>query len=1060
MLNAKRDAHHAPIGRGRMTRVLAATLATSLLCTLITYPAASAKDLSGEGTGAQPSVSPQQARASERVRANEADRVREMRQQGLPPTGSALSRLNKNGKLSATFLIDAHRNQFAKGKARNLAAERDIVRLTVLVTKPGVPASGPLTADDVVARRDITRRVPGDGLATFKVRIPKKFAKKALAKPALLERLSISIQHFKDLDARGSGFELVQANRLHADSLARPPRRAPKRVLQQMTGTKFFRFKTPVVVKARKQNRASTTYTEPKNGWNHLYIKGNNDDFNAGYDPGEGSWMNAGYTVAVDNGCGGAKNSCYSLLFHNDNGDQYASTTEIQKATYPVGLNITNNTPYNIALTYAPLSCTAGIATPPLPSDDPAQLAAGATYQDINFTSIDSKWSAVGSEKVGQIVANAAKAAVGTAWRTFWGTQKQKWAYSEDPKNSKGVVRSTTSNAIVGISAGYKFISSFLRAWLHDKCSNSGISSLWTVNATPLSVDEEKLATGSPQTWNYNGLRTKTVTNPDTGQAPVVTKNQPVGVGGVPVPPSWKAPTREYIDAHIGLTSQATWRWAGGNPDNAPNPDADSNDGNQSGTTGYQGGLIQTVDPATGTVYINFLGTDSAEFGPNPVGTVGDRLAAMRASAEPGGETNPGGVNLACYPGTWNLTTPWSEVGAGTYSNAELKSIVVDSSPSITAAAGVGFHVSFQVYDQDGVELYSPDLLPPNNIDTPPDLDDTPSAPGIDALPIFIPVVQKEPAAALLTREDLKRLVYADGTPFNGEPAHYGCTFVGITSIPQGQSFAQVASGGAGRNNNQQWQSIPYAVTTAKVGEPIMITAPQILNQPAESAVTSEAEVIATTGEWKNVSKMAFGWFDCGMDSTCSAPVGRRMGTNTLQVVPGADPNTDFAPGDYVTFEVQVESYTGEFDRYRTKPFQINGPGAALDAPRLQFEGDSGHTSIVIQQAASSGANEYILRYWTTTASCARANSANPNACTWTQVPIGQIWYPSGSVKVELDDKATSTVTRDANSAIRATVESKYQSKLGVNAQPVTYTSPVYIGYTATKPQYVMAPVF
>jgi hypothetical protein len=386
----------------------------------------------------------------------------------------------------------------------------------------------------------------------------------------------------------------------------------------------------------------------------------------------------------------------------------------------------------------------------------------------------------------------------------------------------------------------------------------------------------------------------------------------------------------------------------------------------------------------------------------------------------------------------------------------DLRSIVVDSSPSISAAAGVGFRVSFQAYDDNWEELFAPEFLPGAT--------DTPGL-GINAIPVFAPVVSKAPVSGSVSKGELARLVYADGTPYQGVARKFGCTFVGITSIPQGQSFNTAVSGGGGRNANQQWQSVPYMVTAEDhTGVPVMVEAPTVLNTPPDNEPTSSVELVASTGQWKNVHSMQYSWLDCGPDKYCHAPIERAKGSNKVQVGIGAIPDSEFATGDYMAFQVIVQSATGGINAYRTTPQLINGPPAPVGSPYVIFtEGGTGYASFSAQQSPSVE-NEYIFRYETTDYECAA--KGDPSLCTWQDRGVNQHVLPEGGGVVTVTNQANSRLVRDTQgagglgrvNAVRVSIEAKARSQSGAVTSK-TYYSPVYLGYSAPT-SYNQTPIF
>lgn len=1025
------------VQRGSIRRLIAGVVALAVMIGLVTLPGQSSASAAGaaqaarqatppvEGSGAASTPSPRS-----RLDLLSKDRASSPKRVGLPVVPTRLSQV-RNGKLYLGLLTHPHRSLERKRKADRHASSRpDVLKIEVLVAKPGVQATvGGLVASEVMWRKTFTRTISREGLLIHKVNLPQRIMKAIKRKPAALRRVVVNLQHQKDIVPSTAEYDALLGTRLTGAELARNTRKAGPVVGGRILQRSFIPFAKPVKVSDLSKQRASATYTAA-DSWNS-----SNADFDIAAKT---------YQIAVKNGCGGTSSACDDL------------SNSQEDAVDPKGIVIMNNTPFMMGLTYSPLSCVAGNSTPALPSDEPTPLAPNAVYIDYNFAPIDSKYSAADAENVTTMLADASKAAIDAGWKALWATNAQKgsWLYSPDPKNPKAVNRSTANMVILMATSGIKFISTLLKHWLSNTCENKKISDLWTVSATPLAVDENAYANGNPRLWNYNGTRTQTVSNPGSGAADVVTQNVPVGVGGVPVPEAWGKPQRSYVDSHIGLTSQATWRWAGGNPDNAPNPNTDDPSSDQNGGAAFQGGIVQTVYPGSATLYLSFLGSDSAEFGPNPVGTVGERIPGMRTAAEDGGTTNPGGTDITCYPGQWNLTTPWSAAGPGTFSNMDLRSVVVDSSPNITAAAGVGYQVSFHAYDDNWNELYSPDFLPGKS--------NTPGL-GINALPVFVPVVKDDPVSGSVSKAQLQKMVYLDGTPYGGIPTKFGCTFTGITSIPQGQSFNTAVSGGGGRNANQQWQSVPYVTTASRFGDPVLVVTPKILNAPTGDSATSAVEILGSTGEWKNVSSLTYGWVDCRQDSSCLQTGSRRMGTNKLTLDPKAAPG-DFATGDYFTFEVTAVSPEGISKTFRTPVERINGPAAAVETPALQFDEGHAYTSLRTNQGA--GENEYIFTYWTTDYAC--GTSVNPDTCTWTSKGVHQVSYPPGAGNVQLTDYATAKLSTNANTpqenygrytALRVTVEARHRGSDGA-VTSVTHTSPVYLGYNASVPGSPVEPRF
>lgn len=666
-----------------------------------------------------------------------------------------------------------------------------------------------------------------------------------------------------------------------------------------------------------------------------------------------------------------------------------------------LGLTIKNNTPFELALDYKPLSCVWATATPSDSNGSTTRLQPGGEYIDAGFLPINnSDFNSVDQDLFYDSVETLTENMAKTWISVYNGAQKSPADFIYSPgkqKTSDGgvldeaiagqtqapeIVRLSNSSIVIdGLELVAESLAQvFLVPWNKASCHSYGTGQLWSVGATvvgfPQNLPSDQI---NPQDWNSNG---EAVRIPGKGLVPV-------GVNNLPVPKAWGPPTDAYMKAHFGLQTSAIWNWNLGRPNNGPVAGANSPD--QAGRVTYQGGLVQTIDRQTGTLNISFLGNDYIDYGPVPTGLGNGIGSAMRADVRPGGVTNEGGIDLTCHPGRWNLVTPWTEAGQGKGSaqaaNIDMREITLQN-VGLQGALKNGYNVNFVAYDANWNRLLSPGF-------------DSAPAPG--ATSQFLNATL-DSVSASITAADMKIMQREDGTP--AQPVYYGCEFVGEAQIPPGAVFEGNLMKSATGEANLHWTSIPYVVIGEVHGGPESVVTPTIWSNPSVMPPnTSSTSVTYTggTGVWNRAHTLEYFWMDCGPDPACTTGI-RTPDNNSFvfgnQLTPPQPKTTldeasgrytgDWTPGNYFTFVVVAKDRAGRSKTAMAVPRQIvDRTMSAQEKVTADCTPNLNDTRRMCAMDSSwfysnGRTNSYTFEFQTASESCSPTNEIN-DPC-WTTV--------------------------------------------------------------------------
>lgn len=865
---------------------------------------------------------------------------------GLPPRPGGFPKLSRKGVVTIPVSVQAYKNQARKKKAhRHLGSSQDKLTVNLTVVKSnGQPTYGAVTRDRVQFSAKRAVKIKRDGIATFAFKLPKKLAKKLpkLKSKGLAKRIKINIEQRKDVKQGRPDRETIFGSSVSAELFSKV-KRSSKRAFKFKPAKKQGVYLT-AEMKKKKRPATRSTYTQGGSGlWSNSFTQYETYDVST-------------QEIATDPSA-----QC-----------QTNNVTEQCAYLWSSGITIVNNSPFTMGLTYAPLSCAIATPTPAVTGDAPTSIPPNGQYIDAYFTPLDGNvvsgseggFTNAGVNELGGVAqANtqgsmtSALDAIGTA--TGGAADKAYDEFSDmdndyTPNSSGALALGTGGEAAVAGLTALAFIKSFIVDWDADSCDKADISQLWSITAVATGLPGG-VAAGGPNQWNYSGQATNTTTN----------QVVPLGAGQQPIPSNWAAPSAAYTQSHIGLSTSATWNWQNGAPNNGPNPYLPTSSENQAGSVQNQGAFVQSADIATGTVYISYLGNDFATFGPYPAGAADALQSQMQLDAGPGGVNNPGGIDLTCRAGDWNLTSPWTPSNEGLTFTQNFKDIVATNSNSVSEAAQVGFTFTFVGFDADGNALYSDDFGPQTN------------SPGLggNALPQFVPVALGNQASASMSASDLANLMYADGTPYTGGlPSSYGCTVIGSTTLPQGSSFnSTLGSVSAFKNNNSMWQSSPYTVTKSILDGPQMITAPTL----SSTLPTSSTGVTVNPGTWKHARHTTVVWYACGSSPTCSGtPLGVLGTGETLPIPSGPPTSTLLYSGYYFYAAVSVQSANGMIQTVRSPVGQFNTPPTLNQGPTFECTDQN----VCTASAEWIGLNPMNFVYTYELTNC--ANELSPS-CDW-----------------------------------------------------------------------------
>lgn len=688
------------------------------------------------------------------------------------------------------------------------------------------------------------------------------------------------------------------------------------------------------------------------------------------------------------------------------------------------GLTMVNNTPFTQGYTMGGVSCVVGNGVPAVSGDAPESLSPNGQIFVDQFTALTESGN-VNSESAIDLFFQSAATATAKAGETAVGE------YASSSKEASSFTDSSLSsfNSMtsleIGAEAGFAFVSSFFQSWTANLCKTDSNSQLWSITTIAQNVPNN-VVLGSPQTWNYNGSSNS--------------NGQQLGVNGVMVPSSWGPPPVAETFGEVGSQTSATWSWQNGYPNNGPNPFTSGN--NQAGSISNQGNFIQSVNSASGTIYLSYLANDTLEYGPYPAGVTEGGASQMRIVAAPGNQNNPDGVELTCHAGDWDFSSPYGSSGT-LASSSNIQDIMATSTSSVSAESGIGYNVLFTAYDPNDNELYGASYTPASGN---PGL-------GPNATAQMVPALIESRASAELSATEVLNLVYADGTPYSGSmPARFGCTITATVSIPQGLTAGgSMQDVSAISSNNYQWQSRPYTVTSGFLYGPQNFVPPTLSADAVEIAVP----VTVDNGEWKNAASYSYQWQWC-TDSACTSPqtvfpTGTVEGLNTQTFTLT---QAGIGGGAYLRAAVTAASATGVKLTEYTNTVMISAPPAVTYAsvgcsPQVQPTAGGDCAASV---AATGGNNEVTYEWFQ--ASSAYTPGSDPT--TYSYTPIGvttsTLSLSNGSLGLQTGNllAVEVTVTNDVGSTQKWAYSSlPYNSAVGPNplTGPSLTQDDAYVGY-------------